>query len=64
MNTIVIPIKEYIDLLIDSEKLSRLEEGGVDNWEWYCESLKIGGNLDKWIEELKKKYKGEPINVD
>jgi hypothetical protein len=58
MKEITIPIKEYIDLLIDSEKLSRLEQGGVDNWEWYSDSLyKFNGDLDEWIEELKKKYK-------
>ncbi len=52
-----IPIKEYISLLIDSEKLSRLEEGGVDNWEWYSDSLKLGGDFEEWIKKLKEKYK-------
>jgi|GEM_PF-3326977 len=27
-------------LLRQSEKLSALEAGGVDNWEWYYESLR------------------------
>lgn len=31
--------KEYLSLLEDSEKLRRLENGGVDNWEWFSESL-------------------------
>lgn len=36
---ITITKKEYLDLQIDSERLSRLEGGGVDNWDWYGESL-------------------------
>ena len=30
---------EFASLLRDSDKLSRLEYGGVDNWEWYNEAL-------------------------
>lgn len=40
------PIKKYIisenmllNLLEDSHKLCALENGGVDNWDWYCESI-------------------------
>lgn len=38
-NTITITLKEYRELLKDSRKLAALEAGGVDNWEWYSESL-------------------------
>lgn len=31
--------KEYEELLDRDKKLSALEAGGVDNWEWYSESL-------------------------
>ncbi len=31
--------KEYKSLLRDSAILHALEAGGVDNWEWYGESL-------------------------
>ena len=31
--------EEYEDLLDRDRKLSALEAGGVDNWEWYEESL-------------------------
>jgi len=31
--------KEYKSLLRDSAILRALEAGGVDNWEWYGESL-------------------------
>ena len=37
--TITISKKEYFDLRLASAKLLLLECGGVDNWEWYGESL-------------------------
>ena len=39
MESIIIPKNEFASLLRDSDKLSRLEYGGVDNWEWYNEAL-------------------------
>lgn len=39
MKTIMIPVKKLAKLLRESNKLSRLEWGGVDNWDWYGESL-------------------------
>lgn len=36
---VTIPKKEYEALLDDMRKLSALEVGGVDNWEWYDASL-------------------------
>lgn len=41
--TITISLEEYESLKDDSFKLSCLEAGGVDNWEWYSESLQDGG---------------------
>lgn len=35
-----IEYSEYKKLLKRDEKLTALENGGVDNWEWYSESLK------------------------
>lgn len=35
-----IEYSEYEQLLKRDEKLTALENGGVDNWEWYFESLK------------------------
>jgi hypothetical protein len=44
--TITISKTEY-DRLNDRDlKLSYLEAGGVDNWEWYSESLR-----EYWAEE-------------
>ena len=37
---VTITKKEYEQLTYDSRKLEALEAGGVDNWEWYDESLK------------------------
>ena len=39
MEAIIIPKNEFASLLRDSDKLRRLEYGGVDNWEWYGEAL-------------------------
>ena len=39
MEAIIITKNKFANLLRDSDKLSRLECGGVDNWDWYGESL-------------------------
>ena len=39
MKAVIIPKNELASLLRDSDKLHRLECGGVDNWDWYGESL-------------------------
>lgn len=39
MKAVIIPKNELASLLRDSDKLHRLEYGGVDNWEWYGEAL-------------------------
>lgn len=38
--TITISLKEYNSLKEDAFKLLCLENGGVDNWDWYSESLR------------------------
>ena len=35
--------ERYKELLDSEKKLQCLEAGGVDNWEWYSESLEEGG---------------------
>lgn len=47
--TVTISKKEYFDLLMAQEKLTRLENGGVDNWDWYGESLHSDEDMD-WDE--------------
>jgi len=37
--TVTITKKEYEELLESADTLRKLENGGVDNWEWYHESL-------------------------
>lgn len=41
--TVTISKKEYLSLLDDRSWRIALENGGVDNWEWYYESLRQGG---------------------
>ena len=45
-DTVTISKKEYEDLLHDSKVLGALYAGGVDNWEWYEESLSELGEDD------------------
>lgn len=45
--------QRYLELLRSEEILSRLEADGVDNWEWYGESLNPQGELS--IRELMEK---------
>lgn len=39
MSEVKITQQEYNKMLRQVEKLEALEKGGVDNWEWYDESL-------------------------
>ena len=53
---ITIKFSDLLDLLEDSDKLMCLESGGVDNWDWYSESLESGGFLED--------AKGEPGELE
>ncbi len=39
MNDVVIPLEKYNEMVKRIEELEALEAGGVDNWEWYWDSL-------------------------
>lgn len=39
LGNVTISKQKYIELLIAEMELTRLESGGVDNWQWYSESL-------------------------
>ena len=58
--TVTISAQEYVRLRLDSERLARLECGGVDNWDWYSEALYSRdfnkATLDEFEEKLKKEY--------
>lgn len=41
-----ISLKRYKELLDSEKKLHALEAGGVDNWQWYSESLQQHGYFD------------------
>lgn len=49
--TVTISLEEYESLKDDSFKLCCLEAGGLDNWEWYYDSLKDGGYFTDEEEE-------------
>ncbi len=51
MAKIEINESEYKKLLRQARKLEALEAGGVDNWDWYDESLK-GVRKEDALEEL------------
>lgn len=58
IETIEITRLEYFNLRRAEEQLKRLENGGVDNWDWYSESI-YGSDLneedwDKFEENLKR----------
>lgn len=46
--TVTITRDEYEQLEKDSFELSCLDAGGVDNWEHYHESLRVGGFFDNY----------------
>jgi hypothetical protein len=61
---ISVPIKELEQLIQDSLKLEALERGGVNDWEWYGESLAdyytdveeiIGGRINGYKQSLLQK---------
>lgn len=39
VETVVISLREYKELLYDSKKLNCLMNNGVDNWDWYGEAM-------------------------
>ena len=49
LGIITIGMEHYLQLLKDSEFLSRLEAAGVDNWEGYSEAF--GDDDDDWDDE-------------
>ena len=51
MKAVIIPKNVLVSLLRDSDKLNRLECGGVDNWDWYDESLN-NDNEDPSYEKI------------
>ena len=48
--TVKIEQRKLLDLLEAYFKLAALESGGVDNWEWYSESLY--SDEDSFYEEI------------
>jgi len=60
MKNIQISIGEYIQLKQDQRTLELLEVGGVDNWEWYGDSLNPDGeDFDDIMDKIKSFYEEE-----
>jgi hypothetical protein len=60
--TITISKDEYFNLKAAELELSMLEAGGVDNWDWYSESLygdDLVYNLDYAVLRLRKEIFGK-----
>jgi len=57
--TITITKAKYDELLLAQRKLDALEAGGVDNWEWYDDSLKDAGFYDDEEEESEEDIYGK-----
>lgn len=51
-DTITISVRRWNQLLKAEDKLDCLEEGGVDNWMGYTESLREYGYFDRVEEGL------------
>lgn len=70
MSTVQISKSQYEKLLDDSAKLNALENGGVDNWEWYDESLteyhEAKQKAEKRLELVSKlsEYFGEAATIE
>jgi hypothetical protein len=47
----------FLQIMLESEKYLLLERGGVDNWEWYGESL-YPNDINK-LEEKEKELRKE-----
>lgn len=61
---IAVPASEMIDLIADQMKLIALDSGGVDNWNWYGESLHeykkelptfYGDKFWDWVNRVRSK---------
>lgn len=59
--TVTITKDEYFRLCVDAEKLKRLECGGVDNWNWYGESLNPDGepSFEEYENRLMKEIEAK-----
>lgn len=53
--TVEISTEDYIELQLDQATLNMLNEGGVDNWEWYGDSIDWDA-LDELREKLQLKF--------
>lgn len=56
--TVTITREEWEELTIDSFTLEALVQGGVDNWEWYGDSIfqfeqELGTSIEELVQNMK-----------
>lgn len=61
---IEIDVERYVELLVIEESMARLDSGGVDNWDWYWESLNPDDepDMEEFEDALRIKYGLEELN--
>ncbi len=54
----MVPKAEYVELRKAQVKLNMLEAGGVDNWDWFGDSLNPDGeeSYSEYCDNLDKEY--------
>lgn len=59
--TITISLDDYISLLVDEERMRRLEANGVDNWNFYDDAMfpHDGPNMEDFEIDLRKRLSGK-----
>lgn len=62
---ITITKKAYIELRFAEVRLNRLHNGGVDNWDWYDDSLNPEGeeSLEDIYEAIKCEVMGDKRDI-
>lgn len=71
MTKYILTEDELKNLIKDSLTLEALENGGVDNWDWYCDSIHEHSdydeesgefNVDSYLEKYTKVEDGKESN--
>lgn len=57
--TVEIDVLFLVNLLADSVRLDALERGGVDNWDWYDESLDPFRDTLSNLEEIAERLEND-----
>jgi len=61
--TVEIDVLFLVNLLADSVRLDALERGGVDNWEWYDESLDPFRDTLNNLKEISSRLEDDHFSI-